>query len=574
MSEKPRFSKRHLMTGLMVLAALSIVVIGVPWPWSDHSDAPVRGVPAPADTTPRAVSGDEFEGASVRSSERVTLASPGDPVAQQPTSADGLVTVIVRDELDKEVPEALVLLIDGAQHNELGRTDSEGIIRAAPASLVADEIAAVSPGFATATLPLRGEVPPVIVLELLSGFDVSGVVTTQDGFPVGAGVRVLLWSQEDVADQQDALRACSGDPSAWTAVSDDQGRFTIRGLALQQRYSAIAGGAGYLTPQILRRVDADSTDVRIVVERAFATWVRFRDQDGVPIRTAPTLYGRRYGTARSEDRSIHRVGGTVAAVALTGLGAELLRSQTFTDRLYVFTASTTAESVGPFRLSLTYPGYDPVDASFSAPLLSSPVAETVVTFKSRSTITSELEVRFLGVPDPEVAVHEAEPFGAIALTNEQGERFQFAVGDPRGLQVIPGLPPGRYSAEFETLSATWRAPGDPEAGIAVDVGPAQGALEFDLSELGTVRVDVLRDSGRALVSRASIACHRDDGRELPVRVFKRAPYVLSGLPAGSYSIYLDQPRLGERTTPSVQARAVSVAVVPGELVSVELRVPD
>ena len=69
-------------------------------------------------------------------------------------------------------------------------------------------------------------------------------------------------------------------------------------------------------------------------------------------------------------------------------------------------------------------------------------------------------------------------------------------------------------------------------------------------------------------------CRRADGREYPARVFGRSPYVLSGLPGGLYSVYLDQPRLGDRRIETAQAHSADFVIEPGQLVRVELRVAD
>jgi len=489
---------------------------------------------------------------------------------------DGLgVEVRVLDAEGTPLPGATVVRLDDEGFQVLGQTGELGLVRVDRAALDGQLVAAWKVDFAPRRLRVPEPAPSRIELQLRPAASVSGVVVTQDGAPVGPGVRVLLWAHEDGATNVDGARALSGAPSTLTAVTDSGGSFVITGLEVSRRYSGAAGGAGFVAPNFVRSIVPSSTDVRIVVERAFASWIRFREQGGASLRTSSTLYGRGFGTPKIKDPAVHWLSGALPQLGLLGIPNDAIRQQDLTNRLYIVTSPLDVDSVGPIELQVKYPGYEPIRASIDVPRLATPIHESIVEFAAGSTAFAQVRVMFSGLPESGFARHESEPFGVIRILDERGSASEYAVRDPgRGAFQIDGIPVGRYELEFETLSGSYRFPASDEQGLAVDVGFEGAEVTVDLGPTGSAQVVVLHRDGTELTGPATLMCRRADGREYPARVFGRGAYVLSGLPGGLYNVYLDQPRLGDRRIDTARAHAADFVIEPGQVVRVELHVAD
>lgn len=485
------------------------------------------------------------------------------------------VEIYVMDSAGAILSGATVVRLEDEGFEVLGRTGERGLVRVDRAALNGQLVAAWKSDFAPRRVRVPEAAPDRIEIRLRPAITVSGSVVTPDGARVGPGVRVLLWSHEDGATNADGARALSGDPSALTSVTDLGGAFTVTGLDASRRYSAAAGGAGFVAPNFVRSIVPGSTDLRIVVERAYATWIRLREQGGAPLRTSSTLYGRGFGTPRVTDPSVHWLSGALPQFGLLGIPNGGIRQQDLANRLYIVTSPRDAESVGPVELQLKYPGYEAVHASLDVPRLADPIHEAVVEFAAGSTEFASMRVVFSGLPASGIASNESEPFGVIRILDRRGSASEYAVRDPgRGALQIDGIPVGRYELEFETLSGSYRFPASDEQGLAVDVGSEGAEVTVDLGPTGSAQVVVLHRDSTELSGPATLMCRRADGREYPARVFGRSPYVLSGLPGGLYSVYLDQPRLGDRRIETAQAHSADFVIEPGQLVRVELRVAD
>lgn len=577
MSERATATRRRTVAAAIFAGTIAIVVIALLVMFLRRTD----GGPA----QDAAVRGARSEGVSpaLEAGElgRIVQGAPpvlpdDSDVAASDGSADGLgLEIHVRDSAGAILSGATVVRLDDEGFEVLGRTGERGVLRVDRAALNGQLLAAWKSDFAPRRVRVPEPAPDRIEIRLVPAATVSGVVVTTDGAPVGPGVRVLLWAHEDGATNVDGARALGGDPSALTAVTDSLGAFAVTGLDGSRRYSAAAGGAGFVAPNFVRSVVPGSTDVRIVVERAYASWIRLREQGGAPLRTSTTLYGRGFGTPRIKDPAAHWLSGALPQFGLLGIPNGAVRQQDLTNRLYIVTSPRDVDSVGPVELQLTYPGYEPVRASLDVPRLSAPIHEAIVEFAAGSKAFASISVRFSGLPESGISRHESEPFGVIRVLDERGSATEYAVRDPgQGALQIDGIPVGRYELEFETLSGSYRFPASDEQGVAVDVGADGAEVTVDLGPTGSVHVVVLHGDGTELSGPATLMCRRADGREYPARVFRRSPYILSGLPGGLYNVYLDQPRLGDRRVETAQAHAVDFVIEPGHVVRFELHVAD
>jgi hypothetical protein len=455
----------------------------------------------------------------------------------------------------------------------LGLTDASGVLRVKTNGVAFDTVLVSAAGFVTGEARMspaaKGEV--LVKLALTPAEEVRGRVVTEDGSSAGAGIEVLAWREAEYPTAQLALRADAGDLRSVTAVTDEQGAFVLRGVDPDRLYSAVAAGNGFVSPSRVSWGRSASRDVSIVVHRAYAAWIRLRETEARALRTSPLLYGRRYGGPRSGDPDVGRLFG-IGPETLSLLGALAGEHSTLTDRLYVFTSPGDLPFLGPFELALDYPGYEKTVARFEVPALDGEVpAEVTVELTPTASAWGSLEVRFVWGLGDHAVVDEAEPLGVLRLFDEDGRPCEYAVHDAFPSTVtVEGLPTGSWGWEFRLLSGGDTAPAVSGWSGAVAVGEEGARIEVDLSHLGAVRLRLLHLDGSEYTGAAWIRLERTGERTLPARILRTAPHLLSGLGAGTWEVWVDQPRFLDRSAAVARAARATVSVEPGEVVEADL----
>lgn len=482
--------------------------------------------------------------------------------------------VRVRSESGTPIAGAAVQGSRGESLLDLGATDARGELRVALGESGLDELAARADGFAPASRRVDETVADTLDLVLRAGGDLPGRVLLASGAPAGAGLFVLAFDESQASTAAFAARALRGDLRAQLARTADDGGFVLRGLDPRRLHTALAAGAGRISPEPERRVELAMGELVLVVERAYVAWLRLREEGGAPVRTPLELYGRRFGTVRGEGGGARSMSSDMVQVPLL-LGAPLAERSGLRDRFCIFSSALEASELGPFEISLDHPGYEPLRASFHVPALGpAGPAEILVELRPRAEAFGVLELRFRTRLAGLAPTSEVEPLALLRLFDESGRACEYAVRHsfPELLR-LDALPVGRYRWELETLNGEFNTSA---AGLEHElVLGAEGAtLDIDLSSLGALEVELVQRNGSRYHGAASIRLERAGAAGLPARIFRAPPYLLAGLLPGTYEVLLETPRFLDRSLATAKSFARNATVEPERVSRVELRLPE
>lgn len=557
-------SRRTKGFAVCVLALLAAAFAALRWAGSTSRSpeglpvAPAASAEAPASPRPSAP--------DARRSPEAAEPAPLDDAPERST----LVTVL---ELDgAPIEGALVRAAAGEELVELGATDSRGALRAQWTALAADELVASAPGHAPRTVAVDQAPPSSIEIRLARAGELAGRVVLEDGRPVGAGVRVFAWSEAESGSTESALRAMRDDPRALGTLTDELGRFVLRGLVPDHLYTAVAAGDGYASPELVQRVTTAMPELRLVVHRAYAAWVRLREVGGAPLRTCTSMYDRRFGTPRGPGLPFERIAG--ASVALL-FGNDVERDASLRDRLYVFTSAADEPALGPYQLTIDYPGYDEGTVSFVVPAVDDAgPAEVVLELRPSTQAWCTLELRFDGPLAGSVDARPLSPPAVLRLVDADGGSCGYALRESFPERVeIEGLPAGTYTWDLERNDgSSYFGEGSGERALRLD--SPRTSLAIDLSEFGGLELRVLRADGSRYRGRAVVVALTEEDRARPSTSFASPPYALAALPPGLYEVWVDEPRFLDRSRESARRFGVTVGIDAGRMSRAEIRLPE
>ena len=467
----------------------------------------------------------------------------------------------------------------------LGATDSEGLLSVELPRLVGSEIGATLEGYGPVRQAVPDPLPRGLDLVLQPAKALAGIVVTGDGSPVGTGVSVLVWPEERWADDEEARRSLRGDPTVLTTCTNDEGRFSVQGLVPGRVYYGLAAGKGYGSADLVRNILSGEEECILTVQKIYATWLRLREADGSIPRISDSLWARHnrmlYGQVLLPANASSRISGNLSAVWLNdnshvaGDGG-----LTFFDRVYAFAAEDSTTEIGAARFRAEFPGYEPVDAAFPVPSLANGIGETVLELVPVAGGFGELIIDFQGVPDMPGVVDDKLPLGIVTLWSDGRENridlFVFTKDLSKSSRLRFGpIPYGHYECVFTVEPCAFSWPPEGAEPIAVDITCNPAELAVDLSALGGCHVRILRGGPEAPPYRgkASLRCMDESGKRLAGMMFGKAPYVLYGLEPGVYTVYLDQPRVGEDSASRSHVSVVVFDILPGQITEVDIFVP-
>lgn len=433
--------------------------------------------------------------------------------------------------------------------DQIGSTDSEGILVArAPKS--SGWLVASKPGYATAFSRMVTSAPGSsfeVVLMLDSECAIRGEVRAPGGVAPQFPVTVYAWP-ESIRPTDAWLRTESEGTPLRAAVEPD-GQFELRGLSHGRRYCVTAAAEGCVADSI-ECWDAPSYGVQLKLKWVHALEVRAVDSSGQHVRTSGALYeaaGTTWGVIRG-GRSSGRLTIDDPRARLMMLDPGVRESDS-SSRILLIYLSDTGTAVGPFAMTWRVPGYAPKDVELLVPRLESatPPVE-LVHLDSRATCWGAASIR--------VSVGAAPLDTSVLALGELrwrgvGTKDTYSTSIYRaGTRTLDGIPCGTYEVNLLVRSS---AVIGTTLGLPVTIGSdSETPVDFDLSRLGTITVSILRGAGDAFERAFDGYLVLNDRARIPVQ-FLGAPYVVGGLPPGSYGLSVTSPA-------SLAARAVAAPV--------------
>lgn len=384
---------------------------------------------------------------------------------------------------------------------------------------------------------------------------ISGLLVDERGVAVGDEPLVLAWPVGLPPVDMAVVAALAGRESALLAarVAPD-GRFQITGVVANLSYTLMAGGNGVLADPVAP-VPAGTTDAVVVARALFGLRLRFPGaEDARSIWLSP---GPQW-TWDEAGEEVTGVGGQVSSL-LAGRTLQEISRVTGPSVSLLFCGPADRTEIGPVRFSGTLVGCEPFDEELWIPRLHKSCEERILVPRPLLSEYGKIRVDFVGHPSSP-PVERIRPFGEVHFNSlDGGCSFSQLIADFRPFDLTH-LPLGSYSITLSTeagLSALAAREGTTR--IRAD---ELATTTFDLASTASLEIRVLLHDGTEHGGQASFRVEHvsGDGSNHAFASFRRPPYRVDGLIAGTYCVRIDLPfRLREPLTVELEGgRAASV----------------
>lgn len=515
--------------------------------------------PRESETAPSLVPGWSrvVDGARFRAA--VPAAREGSERREIARRGEGVLTVIVRDDRNRPVPDALVALEERAPV----RSDEDGAARVRLQSSRPDaRLAVEADGYRRSVRTLPASTPERLTVELAPGGTLTGVAQWADGAPA-ADATVLCWPQDDPPSENEVLRAREGGASGalWTVRTESDGAFRVAGLDPTARYAlgACATGGATLARESDRRPGESGLVLRL--EPLVAAALELVDEHGGPLRACEGMFDEA-AVWDPDAPSLAPVFLPEDAPETAWIGgSELARfgrgGRDHYLMLYRVLGGPDTGRHGTF--SIRVPGYAAVWTQVALEPLSPELRAHRLRLDSLAERWGALA---LELTDAEGWLStrlgaDAESIGSLRLTQTESlERYEVALPPsdaPRW--TLDGIPAGRYRVQLALRDwyGVLPADGSPELVVAVDEDG--GRARLSLAGRGAGEVVVAAADGSDYDGELLLLVEQDGPRRFVS--FRSAPYVLGGLEEGPYDVRV--ARAGSRRLASAPATRLWLA---------------
>jgi len=497
---------------------------------------------------------------------------------------DCSLTLVCVNESGQAVGDAAIYSPSPEADSYMGRTSEDGTLLVAVKSDQYLRFEAVSSNLIGASDPVVGGTVKVLEIVMRPTSAISGTVLNADGFPFGAGIRVqAIPESNSLSDTLWCERALSGSSLRPIATSLSDGSFVILGLSSKESYFLIAGGGGYASLETPDGIGAGESGIQITVSPVFGAVLSILGQDGEALspKTGAWLTGVAFGFGDGEGyvESGRAQPISVSKALLAGVSPTLIRDLGLYRHAFFFVSDVRSESVGPVQFCVDLPGYDPIRTTVWAQLLSTGVASYEVRVARTTEGFGRLTVNLEGaLPRARLAKHSPGfySFATVRLIPLAGGAIlKYGIIDLlQDSQTFEGIPFGTYTIDILPNHSMLRFP--ETLRTVIEIGSAEVAVTFDLSNTGGVEVLILDENGGVFDGYCSVELHRTDSANdvLGISAFLESPYVVSGLPEGTYAVRLGTPSVLEEDSSGVAVPVTKTAIVrPGEYPILTYRLP-
>ena len=410
-------------------------------------------------------------------------------------------------------------------------------------------------------------------LRLASAGAIDGKVLRIDGRPASVGVTVLAWRLpgEDPVSLLKSARSRISDPRlARTKVAND-GTFRIEGLDPAKRYAVRAvSPTDYGRPP--RAVPVGSS-VEIRLRPLYAKEFVIAGSDGLPLER-PARFSEGVSAAATLIPSVPP--GTVEwlgieehiALGLTALGPSLERGETDAMRaLWIGVPPSGRPSrIGPIPIRIALPGYQILSQSVWLDPLRGALPQEILRIETKARMGS-VRVQVQLTADVEAALRRGgRPLGALLLDPARGQNLWLALPPLADFPIELPLPSGGYNVQFTSRDGSFgrlfrERQSEVNLGRIVLAAGGSSELTLDLSDRSAVELDVRTADGVRWTREVLLDVEAQGGQLWPLPI-ERAPYVLFGLPEGTWRVGVNQ-LTGFAGAGALGASRVEIPSVPG-----------
>lgn len=470
---------------------------------------------------------------------------------QDPIDERVRVTVLTR--VGAACTGAEVFIGDGVDANWVGTTDPEGRVEFALAPGRWDEILARMAGSATVVQrrPDGLRAGDDLVLRLEGSSTIRGRVQWTDGTSAGEGLDVLAIPPRIADDPMRATRECLfAHPAVARTLTRADGTFELRDTRGSDPYLLIAGGRGLIVPEFPVAVRSGTVDAVVTIGAVFGIRVLFTEADGTPAHLGPVWQTR--GTPWSctfENQGCAPISSAEVLARVAGIDSESL-GQTDAELTFLFACPTRSTPAASAVLRGRPPGYAPYIGEVP---LAVGIAPHVCVLERTSPGFGTVE---LVLEDHDDAVtSRLDAVGAVHFEAESsGERFKLPVFEgPRATTRFDDVPFGAYRVRFERAPGLTTFPPADQSALTTTVGPVPARIEIGALPRNALEIDVRSRDGTPWTGTLSLLIGRRPPKELGegrssvsgrVVDFLRAPYLLTGIDPGNYTVLVTSGAFG------------------------------
>ncbi|MEQ8765989.1 MAG: hypothetical protein RL885_18875 [Planctomycetota bacterium] len=468
---------------------------------------------------------------------------------------------------------------------------SEGAFEMTALDVPDSRLVASRRGYESATRRLPTDAEEEIRLELGLGV-LFGQIVNADREPPDRPIHVVVHPARlapPAPEEIEVLLNGGESPGMYVTMSQEDGTFQIEGLDLAEAYRVHAGGDGYCLhetrdpeapkpdampaeeadgrakrPQrsLITNVSAGPDPILLIVAGLYSIDYRQVDEEGREIPASPYLWSNPSPVQQIKGFEHRQVAYDEIGVQLAcGTGRLVTAGMNrANDPFRLLTSLEDRDRLGPFKVRLALPGYEPrfeVDA-WAIRLRNCESTQQEFVLKQTAEGFGAIDLRIESLqPGLQEQVESPRLYMYLIPKSEHlpegAPSIQLWPGD--GSPTIAHVPAGRYSVALDGYGMVLQPEVDP-AELIVMAGRVTpltirtgewGAVRFELSQGGEGYESLVF----AQVIRKKISWG-DKTFDLPKRVrWLGAPYELSALPAGEYEVSASRspsPRKGGRTT--------------------------
>lgn len=380
--------------------------------------------------------------------------------------------------------------------------------------------------------------PALVTVKLAPSSTISGEVTLSSGAP--PPFPVLVCAVESGRRDVKAMLGIGNDdrvvfPSAY---SDSAGRFTIQGVDPKKVYTVACGGRGWVSPSASRISPGSDGLVRLMLWRVYGCLLRF--EPAGMLTPWPSL--ARVSTEARPDPDTRLALPESWEILLAAIGCEwrMYQCREF-ERLWFCISKYDSGPQKTLRGRIDIPGFQ--SALLEAvipPLAVERLSVVTQTLTPTATAFGTLRATFkMGYRTSRKAGRVVN--SALVLRLQSADtpehHFAFGVSNPSALPIVAnGLPSGSYQV---TLSLSSGDSADVLGSRYMTVGATPCDIEYSLEQLGYLEVGLKDAPGEQNApAERNLTEIRLVSPERPTitAVFSEPPYVIEGLPPGTYVV--------------------------------------
>lgn len=394
-------------------------------------------------------------------------------------------------------------------------------------------------------------------LVLESEVVVRGRVMLVDGNPPRSSVEVVAWrASSPDPTRRDIQAGRSATVSTARVTTSDDGRFVLRGLRRGSRYHVSAGGNGYADHLDHDGVEGgdfvalpDATDIEIVVAPLYGISIQLTGPEGTALPSSRFVNSYPGISIDLDESAVALTSGYLPGVRINAPLSEPLDDHMPdpSRRTWYFTSPVDAETMGPYRVRVSAPGFQVTERQLFTTRLRAPLTPAIIELTRTGQGFGNVVVKFAfrrGTTDslvPDVQLLHA--WGILYLVPRMS-------GATPPQQITLGLWSfGRDPIRFEgvpaqTYDVDYRVPflsrGEDRQPLEIEVTPDTDCiLEIPVVDHGAIEIDCVGDPERGPEAdyngRLSIVV-RDSSRPNLNQfwTFARRPYCVYGLAPGMY----------------------------------------